>query len=263
VIEQRDKSMRKELIALTLLLCLTAFTITLVTVNGQTTLATPNVKPGDTFIYTTFSTWASSDNYASIPATLQSVNQTQAIEVRISNANDSFVDTFTATYYYNQGPIAGRGSTNVNTGEFTNAGFPAIIGGNLNQGQIIHPLAADGIYINQTKTGTDGRPFNEIYISEYNATIGVTSTSDRYFDQATGMLTYDLESTVDGGAISGTTSTEAVTLLLKSSPWNPQTVPTPEFQPIFALPIFIGAATLVLIVLKKKHMISGNPVPKT
>jgi hypothetical protein len=252
--------MRKGLIVLTLLLCLTAFTITLVNVHGQTTLAAPGVKPGEAYIYTTFSTWSSSSAYDSIPAELQSINQTQAIEVRISNANDSFVDAFTATYYYNQQPSAGRGSTNVNTGAVSDSGFAAVIGANLNQGQSIHPLAADGIYINQTKTGSDGRPVNEIIISKYNATIGVTSTSDRYFDQATGMLTYELESTVDGGTISGTTSTESITVQLKSSPWNPQTVPTPEFQPIFALPIFIGAATLVLIVLKKKHMISGNPV---
>ena len=262
MIVQRDKSMKKGLIVLTLLLCLTAFTITIVDVHGQTTLVTPGVHAGETYIYTTFSTWTSSNAYDSIPAQLQSANQTQAIEVRISNANDSFVDTFTATYYYNQQPSAGRGSTNVNTGEYSDAGFAAIIGANLNQGQYIHPLAADGIYINQTKTGPDGRPVNEIIISVYNATIGVTSTSDRLFDQATGMLTYDLESTVDGGTISGTTSTEAITVQLKSSPWNKVDVPIPEFQPIFALPIFIGAATLVLIALKKKHVISGNPAIK-
>ena len=252
--------MRKGLIVLTLLLCLAAFTITLVNVHGQTTLVTPGVHAGENYFYTTFSTWTSSSAYDSIPTELQTINQTQAIEVRVSNTNDSFVDTFTATYFYNQGPSAGRGSTNVNTGEVSGAGFAAIIGGNLNQGQSIHPLAADGIYINTTKTGTDGRSVNEIVISEYNATIGVTSTSDRLFDQATGMLTYDLESTVDGGTISGTTSTESITVQLKSSPWNPQTVSTPEFQPIFALPIFIGAATLVLIALKKKHMISAKPV---
>jgi hypothetical protein len=74
------------------------------------------------------------------------------------------------------------------------------------------------------------------------------------------MLVLDVESTVDGGAISGKTSTESVTVQLKSSPWNKVDVPVPELQPIFALPIFIGAATIVLIALKKKHMISGNPV---
>ena len=258
MIEQRDKSMRKGLIVLTLLLCLTAFTITLANVHGQTTLVTPGVHAGEIYIYTTYSTWSSSNAYDSIPTDLQSINQTQAIEVRISNSNDSYIDTFTATYYYNQAPSAGRGSTNVNTGAVSDAGFAAVIGGNLKQGDYIHPLA-DGIYINQTKTGSDGRPVNEINISEYNATIGVTSTSDRLFDQATGMLIYDLESTVDGGTVSGTTSTEAITVQLKSSPWNPQTVPTPEFQPIFALPIFIGAATLILIALKKKHMISVKP----
>jgi hypothetical protein len=248
--------MRKGLIVLTLLLCLTAFTITLVNVHGQT----PGVHSGDIYIYTTFSSWSSSSAYDSIPEVLQTINQTKSIEVRISNANDSFVDTFTATYYYNEGPSAARGSTNIKTGAIYSSPFAAIIGSNLKQGDFIHP-SADGIYINQTKTGSDGRPVNEIFISKYNATIDVTLTSNRLFDQATGMLTYDLESTVDGGTVSGTRSTEAVTVQLQYTPWNPQPTPSvPEFQPIFALPIFIGAATLVLIALKKKHMISAKPV---
>jgi len=253
--------MKKGLIVLTLLLCFGAFAVTIVgTVRAQTSV-TPGVHIGDDYFYTTYSNWVSSNSYDSIPTDLQTVNQTISVELRISDVNDSFVTTFTATYLPNNQPEAARGTVNVNTGAITDGGFAAIIGANLNAGQIIHPQASDGIYINQTTT-MGGRATNEIYISVYNATSGITSTSDRYFDQATGVLVQEVESSVDDASVSGYTSSSSVTMILKSSPWNEQTVPTPEFSPILALPIFIGATTLILIALKKKHMIVGHPAVK-
>ena len=192
---------------------------------------------------------------------LQTVNDTVSVEVRIADVNDSFVTTFTATYYADRGPDAGRGTVNVNTGEITDSGYAAIIGANLNAGQLIHPQASDGIYINQTVT-MNNRPTNEIYRSVYNATDGYTSSDDQFFDQATGILVKEVITSSDDGSVSGYTSTTSQTIELKSSPWDVETVPTPEFPPILALPIFIGATTLILIALKKKHMIVGTPAVK-
>ena len=256
--------MKKGLIVLTLLLCFAAFTVTLAeTVTAQTPVI-PGVKIGDIFWYTTYSNWQSSNPYDSIPTDLQTVNQTISMEVIMSDVNDTYVRTFSATYYLNENPNAGRGTVNIQTGEVTDAGFPAIIGGNLVAGQIIHPFGSDGIYINNTIAlpSNNNRPTNQISISVTNATSGLTSSSDRYFDQATGILVQETESTIDSGTVSGYTGTTQVTMVLKSSPWDPQTVPTPEFPPIIALPIFIGATTLILIALKKKHMIAGNPAVK-
>lgn len=250
--------MKKGLIVLTMLLCLAAFAVTVVgNVRAQTSV-TPGVHQGDNFFWTTYSNWISSNPYDSIPTDLQSVNQTISIELRVGEVNDSYVNTFTATYYPNQQASGERGTVNVNTGEVTDGGFVALIGANLNTGEIIHPQGSDGIYINQT-TSWGGRPAVEIYISVHNATSGYTSSDDRIFDQATGIIEYEVQSSVDDGSVSGYTSTSSVTMTLRSSPWNEQTVPTPEFSPILALPIFIGATTLILIALKKKHMIAGNP----
>jgi hypothetical protein len=253
--------MRKGLIVLTLLLCLAAFAVTLTgNVRAQSSV-TPGVHIGDDYFYVIHSNWVSSNAYDSIPTQLQTDNQTVSMEVRISDVNDSFVTTFAATYYSNKGPDAGRGTVNVNTGEITDSGYAAIIGGNLNAHQYIHPQTSDGLYINQTVT-MNNRPTNEIYRTAYNATDGYQSSDDQFFDQATGILVKEVVTTSDDGSVSGYTSTSSETVELKSSPWDVQTVPTPEFPPILALPIFIGATTLILIALKKKHMIVGTPAVK-
>jgi len=108
----------------------------------------------------------------------------------------------------------------------------------------------------------NGRPTNEIIINLYNSTNGVTLSDDRFFDQATGMLVQETQKSVDDGTVSGDASTSSLTLQLKYSPWNPEpVVTTPEFPPALALSIIVGATTLVVIGLKKKHLIL-TPVVK-
>ena len=247
--------MNKRLISVMFLLCL-AFFMVIQTARAQT--ITPGVKTGDDYIYTIISSWSSSNPYDSIPQDLVTANQTSSFEVRISDANDTYVTTFTATYYTDGTTNAARGTLNVQTGETTDGGFPAIIGANLNPGDKIHP-SADAITINDTVI-MNSRPTNEININFYNSSSGLTSSDDRFFDQATGMLVKEIESSIDGGAVSGYTGTSTVTTQIKSSPWAPAaTVTTPEFPPIFALSIIITATTLAIIAFKKKHVIVGNP----
>jgi hypothetical protein len=258
---QSDKCMKKRLIAIMLLLCLAVLTVTLVeTARAQSYI--PGVQLGDDFYFSTYSYWSSTDAYASIPSDLVTANQTLAIEVRISDANQTTVTTFTASYYTNANPVAARGTVNILTGDTTDGGFPAILAANLTAGQLIHPSGSDGITINDTLT-MNTRPTNHIGISVYNATSGVTATNDRYFDQVTGMLVQEIQTQVDSGAVSGTSTTIKITTQIKSSPWNPQNVPVPEFPPILAIPIFIGATTLIVIGLKKKHLIAAHPAIKS
>lgn len=252
--------MNKRLIAIMLLLCLAVFTLTaLQTVKAQTYV--PGVHFGDDYIFTTYSYWSSTDAYASIPDNVVQANQTLAIEVRISDVNETTITTFTATYYANSNPAA-RGTVNILTGDTADGGFPAIIAANLTAGQLIHPSGSDGITINDTLT-MNTRPTNHIGLTVYNATSGVTSSDDRYFDQVTGMIVQEIQTEVDSGAVSGTSTTIKLTMELKSSPWNPQNVPIPEFPPILAIPVFIGATTLIVIALKKKHLIAAHPAIKS
>jgi len=252
--------MNKQLIVATLLICLVSLMV-VGTARAQTTV-TPGVNVGDDYWYTTSSYWTSSNASASIPQDLVTANQTLSFEVRISDTNDTYVTTFTAIYYTSGNPDAARGALNIQTGAVTDAGFPAIIGANLTAGDLIHPLGSDGITINQT-VSMNGRPTNQIYISYYNQTDGVTSSADRYFDKQTGILVQETDSDVDDGTVSGSTSTSILTTTLRSSPWAPVTVPTPEFQPIFALPIFMGATLFAVIAIKKKWINLTGKIAQT
>jgi hypothetical protein len=261
--KQSDKCMNKRLIAITLLLCFAALTVTGINTSKADQSFIPGVIVGDNFWYTQYSRWTSSDAYASIPPDLVTANKTAYTEVRMSDVNATTVTTFTAYYYTDKTQTALRGTTNIITGSVTDGGFPAIIAANLTAGQIIHPSGSDGITINQTTT-RDSRQTNRIYITFYNATNGITVSDDRYFDQITGMLVEEIVSQSDGGAVSGTTEMQSLTTSIASSPWDPHTItpPTPEFQPIFAIPIFIGATTLIVIAIKKKHLFAGQPIIK-
>ncbi len=251
--------MNNRLIAITLLLCFATLTVTSFQATKAQTYI-PGVSLGDMYWYTSYSRWTSSDPYASIPEDLVTANQTISTEVAISNANNTYVTTFTAIYYPDS-QVALRGTVNILTGDITSDGFPAIIASNLTAGQIIHPSGSDGIKINET-ISKGNRQTNRIYITYYNATNGITISDDRYFDQITGMLVEEVVSQSDGGAVSGIQTMQSLTTNIASSPWDPHTVPTPELSPILAIPIFIGATTLIVIALKKKHLFAGQPIIK-
>lgn len=237
--------MNKRLISIALIVCLASL-IMLGTVKAQT--VTPGVTPGQSFTYKVSSHWSSSDTYASIPQNLIDFNQTDSIEVRISNANETSIEIFTATYFKNgSSPIASRGTTNVQTGESI-GGFAAIIGANLTQGQRIHPAGTDSITINSTATRafeSGSRQTNEIQISMRNETAGATSSVDRFFDQVTGMLVQSTESTSSDNPSS---SSSVTWQLVSSTAWS-----IPEFPVILALPAFLIATSLAVIAYKKKQ----------
>ena len=248
--------MNKKLIAVSFLLCLACFVV-IQTAKAQT----PGVKSGDEFIYTEFSHWSSANALDSIPQDLITANQTSSIDVRIGNVNDSVVSTFTATLFNSGEPTATEGTVNVQTGNITDGGFAPIIGANLKAGDRIHPLGLDTITINNTIT-MNNRHTNQIIITVTNSSSGVTLTVDRYFDQATGILVKEIQTSVDDGSVSNDASTSSLTIQIEYSPWNRQPIPTtPEFPPVVALSVIVGATTLVVIGLKKKHLIT-TPVIK-
>jgi hypothetical protein len=232
--------MNKRLISIALIVCLASL-IMLGTVKAQTLTSVLS------FTYKVTSHWSSSDPHATIPQELIDVNQTDSIEVRISSDGIN-VDTFTATFFNNgSSPIASQGKTNLQTGE-TQGGFAAIIRANLTQGQLIHPAANDFITINSTATRayeSGNRATNEILISVRNESAGATSSVDRFFDQATGMLVYSVEST----SIDNPNSSSSVTWqIISSTAWV-----IPEFPVILAIPAFLIATSLAAIAFKKKH----------
>ena len=209
--------MKRQLIVSLLLVCIASMVIA-PTLKAQTTVS-PGVKLDDDYWYTTYGTWTSIPPSSPAP-NIVDANQTQAIEVRISTINGTVVNTFTASYYSSGNPEAGPGSIDLQTGNETGTPWPAIIGANLTTGDLIHPSGLDGITINDTTT-FQGRPADEIIFSFYNSTTGLTDTTDRLFDQQTGMLVKEVDTEIDDGSVSGSTSTSILTTLIYSSPWDP------------------------------------------
>lgn len=235
----------KKLLAIVVILCLVSLAI-VGTVRGQT--LTAGVRMGDAFIYHVTSHWASTDPYASIPEDIAKLNQTDYIDVRISNINATNIDVFAATIYKDGTSDAERGSINYQTGE-SSGSFVAIIAANLTANQRVHPAGTDTVTINSTTTSNyQGviRETNRVYISNRNDEAGVTSSVDRYFDKITGMLVQSSETTTYDDPSSTSTATWT---LINSSAWT-----IPEFPVILVLPIFMAATAFATIAYKKTRL---------
>jgi len=219
----------------------------------QLTMAsTPGVIMGNDFTYDVAAYWRSNELNGTIPTDLIEINQTTSIEVRIYNVSDTNITTFTALYYKNGTADSKLGTVNIDTGESYSAGaFALIIGANLTQNQLIHPLGNDNIFINQTiirsYNGVD-RETNRVYIKYENTTDGTSASADRYFDKITGMLVELNETTT----LSNPTTTTIVSWKLKDS--NVWTVP--EFPSTIVLSLVVIATTIAIIAFKKKHAIT-------
>jgi len=214
---------------------------------------TPGVEAGMVFIYDVSSFWSSSDEYASVPADLQEVNKTETVEVRISDVSDANITTFVAVYYRNGTADGGHGLVDVDTGVDYGA-FVAIIAGNLNAHDVIHPLGTDAITINETVTKfyeSGNRETNRIVIEYTNATTGETGRVDRYFDKTIGILVEAHETvTTTSPQSTSTVSWE----LRESNVWV-----VPEFPSALILPVLMAITMIAAIAYKKKQ--AG--IPKT
>jgi hypothetical protein len=243
----------KKLIPAGLLLVFLSFTMVEST---RALVLTPGVVPGADFFYNVTAFWSSTDEYASIPADLVEINRTDSVEVRISNVTEANVTTFVAVYYKNGTADGDYGLVDVDTGAYYGYGaFAAIIAGSLNAHEVIHPLGADGVTINETviKTYESGnRDTNRIIIEYTNATTGVTGRVDRYFDKLSGMLVESYETTTS--ADSKTTTT--VTWKLKeTNGWA-----VPEFPSVLILPLLMAITMIAAIAYKKKHAGIAKPL---
>lgn len=215
---------------------------------------TPGVGPADTFEYDVSAYWSSSDEYASIPTGLVEYNQTETVEVRISSVSGSNISTFTAFYYKNDTQWGDYGLVDVDTG-IGYGPFVAIIAGNLNAGEVIHPLVVDNIVVNETvlkayESGT--RETNRILIEYTNATTGITSRFDRLFDKETGILVESHETTT---STNPQTMTSVSWDIKSSNVWV-----IPEFPSALILPLFMITTIIVIIAYKKKFAGIAKPM---
>jgi hypothetical protein len=210
---------------------------------------TPGVEAGMMFAYDVTAFWSSSDEYASIPSELGDINQTKTFEVRISNVTDANVTTFAAVYFKNGTADSERGLVDVDTGVSYGA-FVAIIAANLSAHDVIHPLGADAITINETviKSYEGGNRETNRIITEYtNATTGTTGRVDRYFDKATGILVESHETEITSDSDSETTTIVSWEIK-ETNAWV-----IPEFPSALIMPLLMIITMIAVIAYKKKH----------
>jgi hypothetical protein len=214
------------------------------TVQAQTSSTASTVQ---SYKYKVTATWSSTDSSLSTPQNILDYQHTDYIEVRVDSTNVAYgtEDTLVAQFFNNgSGPIANSGTTNLNSGE-TQGGFAKLISPGLTQGQVIHTSASDGITINSTATRTyqsGTRATNEISLSGTNQTTGETATSDRFFDQQTGVLVQEIDTYT-----SSTSSSNITWQITESTAWA-----IPEFPALIVLPVLFIAATLAIIASKKR-----------
>lgn len=243
----------KKITIAALLLAFLSFTMVAST---KALVLTPGVTPGAYFFYDITASWSSTDEYASIPADLVEINQTETVDVRIHDVSEANVTTFVAVYYRNESYDGGYGSIDVDTG-VSYGGFSALIAGSLNAHEVIHPLGADGITINETvvKTYQSGnRDTNRIITEFTNATTGTTQRIDLYFDKLSGILveSYDTITTT----VNQQTTTTTITWKLKET--NGWVVP--EFPSVLILPLLMAITMIAAIAYKKKHAGIAKPL---
>lgn len=222
--------------------------------SARALVLTPGVELSMVFCYDITASWSSNDEYASIPKEITEYNRTETFEVRISTVNGSRVKLFWALYWKNESYVGDYGLVDVDTGDGYGS-FVAIIAGNLNAGELIHPLGSDAITINQTVTKSyesGNRDANRVLLEYYNATTGASELDDLYFDKAIGILVESHETTTytDGD----TTTTTTVSWKIKSS--NAWVIP--EFPSAVILPLLMAVTMVAAIAYKKKHVNIGK-----
>ena len=217
-------------------------------------ILSPGVEIGEVFYYDISAFWSSSDEYASIPTEITDYNKTDSFEVRISNVTESSVRVFWAIYFTNESYYGDYGLVDVDTGEGYGS-FVAIIAGNLNAGELIHPLGSDAITINQTLTKSyesGNRDTNRILLEYSNSTTGATERDDLYFDKTLGILVESHETVTYTDGESTTTTT--VSWEIKSS--NAWVIP--EFPSAMILPLLMAVTMVAAIAYKRKHVNIGK-----
>jgi len=162
----------------------------------QAQTITPGVKPGMAFVYNVSSHWSSPEPTYDIPQELLIINYTSSIEIRISTVNGTHVTTANPWYFKDGTASLERGAVNLYTGEGYD--FVAIISANLKEGDLIHPSGKDGLRVLDTKTrnyGSSSRATNHVCITSEDATAGYKGVRDLYFDQETGILVEQKDTT--------------------------------------------------------------------
>ena len=235
------------------LLCLT-----IVVVKPVQADATAGVSPGGTFTYKMQGLFTTTNSSQQTPEIIKQANATDWYRVSITAVSGADVTIKTTWRFTNGTEITQDGHVNVETSIY-DGDFWAIFAGNLNAGDLARPSGPGSIIVNSTVSRiypAGNRDTNEMsLVMTYVNTNDNTQTYTRHiitdFDKQTGMLV----TTWDQSVFSDSTAT-LIWELTDSSVWV-----APEFPAFVVLPVFMLAAGLALIAIKKKWANICNTLP--
>lgn len=157
----------------------------------------PGVSAGNEFTYAVASFWSSNDLNATVPSGLLELNDTN-YQVKITDVSGSDVSIQTVWSLRNGTVVNGDGTVSLETG-LSSSDFWAIIGGNLNPNDRLHPhFSGDPSVVNGTvmrKYSSGERATNYLYLNFRSLDPNDPTNSSYYnentviyFDKQTGML---------------------------------------------------------------------------
>jgi len=207
------------------------------------------VSVGNEFVYSLKSSWMSNDPNAAMPNGLADINLTDYYKVAVTAVSGANVSAHTKWYYTNGTDVETDGSVSTETTAYQ-GGFWAIIAGNINKNDRVHPNSEhDQSTINETVMWdyqTCKRETNHLILDfsyEESDIPGSTYTEhvSTYFDGQTGALV-QLEDThtYHNPDITLTVTWE----LVSQNAWN-----GPETSQVPTLPVIIAIVAVVLVVL--------------
>jgi hypothetical protein len=218
----------------------------------------PGVSPGDSFTYSFFVFWSSSNPNATVPAGLTSQNETELIRVIVTDVSSSTV-FMNVTWRFKNGTETSL-PVYVNLQDGSGDGFGLIIMPDLEARYYAYPKGLNqskSFVINETLVKT--YPFGER--ETLHATINKTDSPnyvyifyDMYFDKATGVM---LEWYVE--QVPYATPNEKISSVWKIQEFNVKSATTPNnqtseksLQGIIVLIILIVAVAVIAILVHKR-----------
>ena len=217
----------------------------------------PGVSPGNEFFYDIKYIWNSTNQSIIIPEQVLDLNNTDFYKITITEIEDKNVLFQTLWRFFNGTEIEGTGTINLETGIAGFGDFWAIIGGNLNSGERIHPIYPDYVFINQTQVRNYGSGGNRetnlvdltfTYVDPDDPSRYYVEYSQTYFDKQTGMLVELVDTTV----YTNPAGTEKLTWKIKET--NIWVVP--EFPSVLIISLLMISSLIGAIYYKKKNKIN-------
>jgi hypothetical protein len=247
--------MKNKLISLTIimLLCSSIFLATTSIVSAQTVVA--GVSKGETFDYSYSLIWISTDPSATPPKDLVEYNNTQKIQFKITNVEETDISVDFIRLFKNGTQTVESGSIDIESGTVSVPYGFLIVSANLNKNQQVYPTGGHQVITDTVMRSFEGVQRETNVISSEDSSQKTTIDFDRAKGVALDYL-FEIRETSGNDNI---VSTETLTST-NSNNWG--VASSPLSLPLVAIVIVVIAIIIVVVAIavfrkKRKPIISA------